>query len=278
MLDFMRDRNTAEARRQELLDAYLDNALTPAEKAQFEAQLAADVRLRAEVEQARALRMQLRAMPHRRVPRSFALNPAVYGRPKAQPLMQLYPVLRGATAVSAFLLIFVLALGLFRGQFGPGAGAPVGEVAMSEAADTAAQDAAPAEVAEEALVAEEPAEEAAAAEAASAVEMAVAPTEALAAPAPAGTLVPAPEADLALEAITEAPTEAAFAAEESLRTEAPTAAPTAGTVAEAMATAAPVEQATPAEQTRSLLPLQLGLGAVFVLLLILWLLARRARP
>ncbi len=57
------------------------------------------------------------------VPRSFALDPAAYARPKAQPLLQLYPVLRGATALSAFLLIFVLALGVFQGQFG-GVGAP----------------------------------------------------------------------------------------------------------------------------------------------------------
>jgi hypothetical protein len=45
----------------------------------------------------RLLKMQMRALPRRRVPRSFALDPARYGRPKAQPAMQLYPILRGAT-------------------------------------------------------------------------------------------------------------------------------------------------------------------------------------
>ena len=52
---------------------------------------AADARLRTEVEQLRVLRLQLRAMPRRRVPRSFALNPAAYSRPKAQPLLAALP-------------------------------------------------------------------------------------------------------------------------------------------------------------------------------------------
>lgn len=40
--------------------------------------------------------------------------------PKRQPLIRCYPVLRGATALTAFFLIFTLALGMFRGQFAGG--------------------------------------------------------------------------------------------------------------------------------------------------------------
>lgn len=118
MFDFMRDRGlTAEEKRLEALGAYLDNALTAAERERFERQLAGDADLGAELEQMRALKMQMRAMPRRRVPRSFALDPALYGRPKSQPMMRAYPILRGATALTAFFLIFTLALGAFRGQF-----------------------------------------------------------------------------------------------------------------------------------------------------------------
>ena len=188
MFDFMRD---GGGRQQEAIDAYLDNALTPAERARFEAQMAADSRLRAEVEQLSLLRLQLRAMPRRRVPRSFALNPAAYSRPKAQPLLQLYPALRGATALSAFLLIFVLALGLFRGQFGVGApeAAQVASVTSEEVAPAAVEEAA-----EEAAQLTNPEEAADSANEAPAAEseLAAAPTaEAaaeLAASAPLGTI------------------------------------------------------------------------------------------
>jgi anti-sigma factor RsiW len=134
MFDLWRDKgSTAEEKRQELLSAYLDNALAPVEREQFETKLAGDPRLQAELQQLRALKLTMQRMPRRRVPRSFALDPAVYGRPKSQPLLQLYPVLRGATALTAFLLIFTLALGVFRGGFAPAGpvAAPASEVALS---------------------------------------------------------------------------------------------------------------------------------------------------
>lgn len=146
MFDLWRDRgSTAEEKRQAMLSAYLDNALAPAERERFEAQLARDADLRAELQQLRAIKLQMRAMPRRRVPRSFALDPAVYGRPKSQPLLQLYPVLRGATALTALLFIFTLALGAFRGEFAPAgqAVAPATElVVSSEAVEEAAPAAA----------------------------------------------------------------------------------------------------------------------------------------
>ena len=286
MFDFMRERGDG-GRQQEAIDAYLDNTLTPAERARFEARMAADSRLRTEVEQLRVLRLQLRAMPRRRVPRSFALNPAAYSRPKAQPLLQLYPALRGATALSAFLLIFVLALGLFSGQFG------VGVPVASQVAEVTSEEAAPASVEEEAgqeaaqlAVPEEAADAATEAPAAEA-ELADAPaTEGVAEfaiPAPAGTVTTTAPADLSLESAQMAeatlPPNAGGAIE--LFAPAP-AAPPAATVEAIVEEAAGAEEPTarqetpaPAETTRSLLPFQIGLGALFLLLLVLWLLARR---
>ncbi len=286
MLDFMRDRGDS-GRRQEAIDAYLDNTLTPAERARFEGQMAADPRLRAEVEQLRVLRLQLRAMPRRRVPRSFALNPAAYSRPKAQPLLQLYPALRGATALSAFLLIFVLALGLFQGQFG------VGAPDASQVAEVMSDEAAPAFVEEEAV--EEAAQLAIPEEAANAAteapaaesELADFPTTEASAefaiPAPAGTVTTTAPADLSLEspeiAAATLPPNAGGAVEQFATEPAAPVAETMEAIVEDTAGAeeptARQDTPTPAETTRSLLPFQIGLGALFLLLLVLWLLARR---
>ena len=277
MFNSMRDRGDRD-RLQETLDAYLDNALTPAERARFEAQMTADARLRTEVEQLRALRWQMRAMPRRRVPRSFALDPAAYARPKAQPLLQLYPVLRGATALSAFLLIFVLALGAFQGQFG-GAGAPAAAAVTSTTAQDSAEIAAieapqqpPAE--ESAAMTADEAARTASPETTSVTEEAAAAE--LAAPAPAGTSVPVPEGDLSLGAsppeATLLPNAGGAIAEAEL---APTLAaePTMEPFAIQEAANAPAAEA--AEPPASLLPWQIGLGVLFLVLLALWLLARR---
>ena len=280
MFDFKRGRGDGD-RQQEAIDAYLDNVLTPAERARFEAQMAADARLRAEVEQLRALRLQLRVMPRRRVPRSFALNPAAYSRPKAQPLLQLYPALRGATALSAFMLIFVLALGVFSGQFGGGApeASQMAEVAQEDAAQAVVGEAVVEETAP--MTAEDEAARATASEAPAAeagladATLSEAPDE-LVPPAPAGTLTTTVPADLSLEsaALVTAtlPANAGGAIEQYAEPTAPAAA-TSNAVEQ---TEAGTEEApAPADSSRSLLPLQIGLGALFLLLLILWLVARR---
>lgn len=276
MFDFKRDRGDGD-RQQEAIDAYLDNVLTPAERARFEALMVADARLRTEVEQLRALRLQLRAMPRRRVPRSFALNPAAYSRPKAQPLLQLYPALRGATALSAFLLIFVLALGLFNGQFGGGApqASQVAEVAVGDAPgvaeEAAVEEAAP-------MVAEDEMARATASQAPAAeAEMAnaEAPAE-LVLPAPAGTITTTAPADLSIESTdlvtATLPANAGGAIEQYAEPTAP-AAVTSNELAQTETAAD--EPTAPAEPLRFLLPLQIGLGVLFLLLLILWLLAQR---
>lgn len=292
MFDFLRERgSTAEEKRREALGAYLDNALTPAERARFERQLTGDPTLRAEMEQMRLLKQQMRAMPRRRVPRSFALDPALYGRPKAQPMMQLYPVLRGATAMAAFFLIFTLALGAFRGQFAGGGGEAAPEAAFTTAQvaeEAPVEEAAPAEA--EAAVAEDQRSdgstaptEAAAAEIAA--QEAITGTFAIEANPPAegtpmaeGTLAAGdvPSTDLTLESAAPSPlaateTPAVLASNEPP----PPMATEIAAIVEEEAVADEQEVAPADSLSRVLRPLQIGLGVAFVLLLLVWLFARR---
>ena len=277
MFDFMRDRgSTAKEKRLEVLGAYLDNALTAAERARLEEQLAGDANLREELERLRVFKLQLRALSRRRVPRSFALDPALYARPKARPLMQLYPVLRGATAMTAFLLVFTLALGMFQGQF-------AGGVTMSSS-----------EAGTESVAEEEMGAFAVVAESAPQVATAVTSEEARAMATPAPEIESAPADLSAQDVVTEAGTdmaqtempetsldipvatqEVAEAAEESALVPAPS-----GAGAETFAKTPTSEQA-PADVTAGgmidsyLLPIQIALVVLFLLLLALWLIARR---
>lgn len=130
MFDFVRNLGkSADEKRQERLNAYVDGALSPAARQQFEQELAQDAALRDAVAQLQQIKATLRALPPRPVPRNFMLDPALYGRPARNPAGQWYPVLRAATALSALLFVVVLVLNLFLA----GGGAP----AMSE---MAAQD------------------------------------------------------------------------------------------------------------------------------------------
>lgn len=133
MLDYLRNAGkSAEEKHQEALSAYLDGSLSADERLRFEAELAADPELRAEFERLRALQLQLRALPARRVPRSYSLDAALHGKPKPQRAQQFYPVLRGATALTALFFAFVLGLNVFMGGFG-GAAAPAAAPVAYEA-------------------------------------------------------------------------------------------------------------------------------------------------
>ncbi|MDX1416208.1 MAG: hypothetical protein R3293_18570 [Candidatus Promineifilaceae bacterium] len=152
MLDYFGNlRKSKEEKRQEALNAYLDDALSPQQRLQFEKELATDAELQSHIEQLRILKQQMRQLPRRRVPRNFTLDPALYGRPKREPLIQAYPVLRTATVLTAFIFIFALAANLF---FGGAAnirdGAAESVAVMSEpAADMAVEEMGAAESEEE---------------------------------------------------------------------------------------------------------------------------------
>ena len=291
MFDFLRDRgSTAEEKRLEALGAYLDDALTAAERVHLEGQLAADASMREELERLRVFKMQMRAMPRRRVPRSFALDPSLYARPKQQPLMQLYPVLRGATALTAFFLIFTLALGMFRGQF---AGDVAGSAPQAATAGVVEEEAAAFSVAESApqvatvvtneearvMATSAPETEAAPADLAAPAVITEAESAELSAPAEGAAAVEAepaqtemPETGLGAAAV---PEEAADTAGDTLLAPAPS-----GAGVESSAIATDSEQAPSAVAHRSgidayLLPIQILLAILFVLLLVFWLIARR---
>lgn len=302
MFDFLRKGgSTTGEKGQEMLDAYLDNALTPAERQRLESEMNRDPALRARLEQMRLLKLQMRAMPRRRVPRSFALDPALYGRPKAQPLMQLYPVLRGATALTAVVLIFTLALGAFQGGFsGGGAGSAPEAITMNEPAaeESAAEFAVPVEATipvEEARImptAETAEMDAAAIEAPAgqaapetAIEesapQAPQPVEGTSAPEGYPGVAEIPQTDLALQeaAPTIEPEPDAGAPATSIASAGipeSEAATGAGVMGGGAAEEAGVEQPAQSGDSFSLLRLaQIALGVIFVLLFIFWLVARR---
>jgi anti-sigma factor RsiW len=111
MFDFWRNLTKSKAEKErEQLHAYVDNALSPAERVRFEARLVEDADLQAEVESLRQVKQMMAAVPRRRVPRNFTLDPAKYGRPALPPLLQAQPALRLATVLTAVIFIFVLAL------------------------------------------------------------------------------------------------------------------------------------------------------------------------
>lgn len=114
MFDFLRNlTKSAAEKRQEMITAYLDDTLSASARARFEAELAQDSSLQADLERERAVKQALNQLPQRRVPKNFTLDPARYGRPAKQPLVQAYPVLRAATGLTAFFFIFALVIGLY---------------------------------------------------------------------------------------------------------------------------------------------------------------------
>lgn len=137
MLDFLRNlTRSAEEKRQEELNAYLDGELRGREREQFEALLASDPALHAEVAQLRATKEQVAQLPRLRAPRNYTLDPARYGAPAPGGGLSLYPALRLATVLTAFLLM--LAVGI---EFLPRpAGAPVAEDSIALVATTEVEE------------------------------------------------------------------------------------------------------------------------------------------
>lgn len=136
MLDILRNlMRTAKGKRQEALNAYLDGELHGTAREQFEADLAADPALRAEVAQLRAIKEQIGQLPRVRAPRNYTLDPAVYGAPASTPGFNLYPAMRLATVLTAFFLVLALGLEFIPGQLGGTAENAADTVALSEPAE-----------------------------------------------------------------------------------------------------------------------------------------------
>lgn len=152
MINYWRNwTKSAEAKRQEALNAYLDDALSPRARRRFEQLLAEDAALQAELAQRQVLKAQLRQLPRRRVPRNFMLDPAVYGRPQRQPLFRFYPAMRTAAVLTAFFFILSIGASLFLPEQG---GASFGGAAAQDVALMVEEAEAPAEMAAETIVTE----------------------------------------------------------------------------------------------------------------------------
>jgi anti-sigma factor RsiW len=126
----MFNRQGPAVRDDELLSAYIDNRLSASERAQFDARLAAEPALRAQLDELQQVVQAVRAMPRKRAPRSFALDPRRYA-PRQTFLTRIYPALRMANAAVA--LVFVVVLGALFVQAVPG------RLAMAPAAAPAPQ-------------------------------------------------------------------------------------------------------------------------------------------
>jgi hypothetical protein len=309
MLEFFRNiGKSAEEKRQEMLNAYLDGELSTREARRFEAELEQDPELRAGLAQLRQIKASIRQLPQVRAPRNYTLDPAVYGPPVREPAQWL-PAVRVATALAAFFFILTVALDLFSmpGQ------APLFSQSAREAevADIAAEEV---EVEGEAVAVTQVVTEMAEEPVAEEVEMAEDAAE-LAPPAAAGEAEEASAVEEAEEEMAvEAPQELATGRAEEELDEATTeeqgealilpeetASPAGGGGLPAQATPSPVEEtaaraaeaaatAPPAEtdrepapeQTESLVPslsllriAQIVLGVLLAALLATWALARR---
>jgi anti-sigma factor RsiW len=282
MFEFFRNLGQpAEEKQQETLSAYLDGELSPSESARLEETLARDSVLQQDLREMQSWQQEMRAMPKRRAPRNFTLDPARYGRPQRQPLAGAYPLLRGATAVAALMLIIALAANVFFGESSDAVMSEAAPVAMMEmaTAEAAPQEAPAAETAPEAAGESIILEEALETE----VEQPVPEAGEEAALLPQRTREVLPGLELLDETVESSLAEDSMAAEE----EAPSADGQAAAAVEARSAletppAPPIENSVPAPGSSGSLftganLLLIGLGVLFVLLFALTLAARGQR-
>jgi hypothetical protein len=147
----------------ELLSAYLDGELKPAETLRLEARLKTDPELASALDDLRAARALLRKLPARKAPRNFTLTRKMVGQ--NPPLPRTYPAFRLATVVATLLFFFSFGVNFVSTQlaspsyFGMGGGGGV-EVESYAAEEPAPQAAAPAEEPSLSLAPAQPTEDA----------------------------------------------------------------------------------------------------------------------
>lgn len=135
MFEFLREwmKSTA-VKRQETLNAYLDGELLPQDRVVFERLLADDAALQQELADRQLIKSQLQQLPRVAVPRNFILDANQYRKPAKRPLITYYPVLRGATALTAVIFIFTLGWSMI-GSGGSYSAAPAQDAAMESMAE-----------------------------------------------------------------------------------------------------------------------------------------------
>jgi hypothetical protein len=128
----------------ELLSSYLDGEIKPSDSTRLEARLQSDPELVSVLNDLRAARSFLRALPQRRAPRNFTLTRKMVGL--NPPLPRAYPAFRFITALATLLFFFTFGLNVMAPQlasqapaYGMGGGGGAGE-AESFAAEAPATE------------------------------------------------------------------------------------------------------------------------------------------
>lgn len=110
----------------ERLSAYLDDALDPKDRNQFEMRLRAEPALASALKDLDVTRALIRRVPQRRAPRSFTLTPAMAGVDQKRAFGG-WNSLNLVSAAATLMLVVVLAGDFWAGGFlASGAGAPAG--------------------------------------------------------------------------------------------------------------------------------------------------------
>jgi anti-sigma factor RsiW len=119
MFEFLRNlTKTDQEKRQDFLTAYLDDGLSPRDRRRFEQWLESNDALRTDLEQQRIIKEAISQLPRVKAPRSFTLDPSLYGRPSSQFGLQLYPAMRIATVLALFVFITLLSIDVFVSESG----------------------------------------------------------------------------------------------------------------------------------------------------------------
>jgi hypothetical protein len=93
----------------ELLSAYLDHELDPAETARLESRLQVETELKDTLTELRKTRQVLRSLPLMRAPRNFTLTPAMAGvRKQERSRLRWFSTLRFSSALAGLLLVLVV--------------------------------------------------------------------------------------------------------------------------------------------------------------------------
>src|SRR5947209_832947 len=112
----------------EILSAYLDGQVSPAERDAVEAAIAADPAVRARMNDLRLTVTLLRALPQPAPRRTFILTPqqAAAIRPVRVPwLVRIFPTVAAVSAIAAVLCLVLIAGDFATGGFGAKQAAPV---------------------------------------------------------------------------------------------------------------------------------------------------------
>lgn len=124
-------KKTTKTRRQKELSAYIDGMISPRKRIRLEKELEKDTVLHQELDQLDLTVHLLRSLPKVPPPRSFTLDPSIYGEIRPYRI-HLYPALRAASAVAVLLLIFLSAGNLMINMQSAASIAPAEMIAMEK--------------------------------------------------------------------------------------------------------------------------------------------------